>query len=113
MTFYTAGMNLVKKPRYYILSDDFAWCKEKFQGEQFRFLEIEDDLHQLLVSALFKHYIISNSSFYWWGSYLSVYDNPTIIAPDKWMFGADVTPDKYYSIYRESMRVLERPIETA
>lgn len=113
MTYYTSAMNMVNKPRYYILSDDLAWCKEKFQGEQFRFLELEDDLEQLLVSALFKTYIISNSSFYWWGSFLSIYKNTAIIAPDKWMFGPDVTIDKYYSIYREKMVVLERPIETA
>lgn len=113
LTYYTEAMRLVNKQRYYILSDDIAWCKEHFKGEQYRFFEIEDDLHQLLVSALFKHYIISNSSFYWWGSYLSIYKDLTIIAPDKWMFGADVTPDKYYSVYRNNMQVLERPIETA
>ncbi len=113
MTFYTAGMKAMNRPRYYILSDDIAWCKENFKGEQFYFLECQDDLEQLLASALFRNYIISNSSFYWWGSYLSVYKSPVIIAPDKWMFGPDVTIDKYYSIYRDCMHVLQRPIETA
>lgn len=113
MTYYTNAMNAMNKSRYYILSDDIAWCKENFKGNQFRFFEMEDDLLQLFASTLFPHYIISNSSFYWWGSYLSLYSNPKVIAPDKWMFGPDVTMDKYYSIYRQDMHVLQRPIETA
>ena len=112
MTFYNGAMSHMQKERYYILSDDVEWCKEKFVGNQFRFFEIKDDLIQLFASCLFKNYIISNSTFYWWGSFLSIYDSPRIIAPDKWLFGKDVTPDKYYTIYRKSMEILERPIET-
>ncbi len=111
MTFYQEGINRMNKERYYILSDDVAWCKENFKGDQFRFFEIKDDLHQLLVSSLFKNYIISNSTFYWWGSFLSDYKDLKIIAPDKWVFGPDVKIEKYYSIYREGMIVLDRPIE--
>jgi hypothetical protein len=67
---------------------------------------------KLFVSSLFKNYIISNSTFYWWGSFLSIYESPYIIAPDKWLFGKDVTLDKYHTIYRQEMTVLERPLET-
>lgn len=106
MVFYNGAMNYLKKERYYILSDDIEWCKRKFQGEQFRFFEIKDDLEQLFVSTLFKNYIISNSTFYWWGSFLSIYENPIIFAPDKW-----ISEDGYHSIYRNGMTVLERPVE--
>lgn len=111
MTYYKAAMEKLQKERYYILSDDIEWCKKNFQGEQYRFFELKDDLLQLFASTLFKNYIISNSTFYWWGSFLSIYKDPTIIAPDKWIFGSDVKPDEYDTIYRESMVVLERPIE--
>ncbi len=111
MTYYKKAMETLKKERYYIASDDIEWCKANFKGDQYTFFEIQDDLEQLLVSTLFKNYIISNSSFHWWASFLSVYENPTIIAPDKWLFGADATPDKYYSVYRKDMIVIERPIE--
>ncbi len=111
MTYYKKAMETIKKERYYVLSDDVEWCKANFQGDKFRFFEMKDDLIQLLASCLFKNYIISNSSFYWWGSFLSIYENPFIIAPDKWMFGPDAKPEKYNTIYRESMTVLERPIE--
>ena len=112
LTYYRAAMAKMPVERYYILTDDFSWAKKHFVGDQFRFLELKEDLHQLLASTLFKNYIISNSTFYWWGSFLSVYEAPRIIAPDKWLFGAHVKRDQYWSIYRDSMEVLERPIET-
>ena len=112
MDFYTKGMNMLQKERYYILSDDYDWVKKNFAGDKFRYLEIKGDLLQLLSSALFNSYIISNSSFYWWGSFLSVYENPRIVAADKWMFGADAKHDAYWSIYRDCMEVVERAIET-
>ena len=111
LTFYRAAMDKIPAERYYILTDDFEWAKKNFVGEQFRFLEIKDDLHQLLTSTLFKNYIISNSSFYWWGSFLSIYEKPKIIAPDKWIFGSDVKREQYWSIYRDDMEIIERSIE--
>lgn len=110
-SYYSEAMQHLNKQRYYILSDDFEWCKKNFVGDQFYFLEVKDDLHQLLVSTLFKSYIISNSTFYWWGSFMSIYSDPFIIAPDKWLFGKDVNIQKYYSIYRPEMKILERKIE--
>jgi len=111
LTFYRAAMAAMPAERYYILTDDFEWAKKNFIGEQFRFLEIKEDLHQLLASTLFKNYIISNSSFYWWGSFLSVYDRPRIIVPDKWIFGYNVKREEYWSIYRDDMEIIERPVE--
>lgn len=111
MTYYTKAMKTLNKERYYIVTDDIAWVKKQFVGDMFRYIELKDDLHQLLASALFKSYIISNSSFYWWGSFLSIYDSPRIIAPDKWMFGKNVKKEQYWSVYRDGMEVLERPIE--
>jgi len=112
MNFYTKAMNMLNNERYYILSDDYDWVKKNFVGDKFRYLEIKDDFLQLLSSCLFKNYIISNSTFYWWGSLLSVYQNPRIIAPDKWIFGPDAKKDSYWPIYRASMEVIERTIET-
>jgi hypothetical protein len=105
MTYYIAGMKLLDKKIYYISTDDPVWAKQNFQGDQFRFLEFKDDLHQFLANTLFKSYIISNSTFYWWASLLSIYPNPRIIAPNKW--GLFATND----IYRDDMEIIERPIE--
>ena len=111
MTYYNKAMNLMKKERYYIASDDIEWCRKNFVGEQYKFFEIKDDLVQLLSISLFNNYIIANSSYHWWGSYLSVYNNPKIIAPNLWLDGPNVPYKHYSSVYREEMTVLERPVE--
>jgi len=113
MTYYNMAMDRMKKEKYYILTDDFEWARAKFVGDQYIFLDnIKEDIHQLFTISLFKNYIMSNSTFYWWGSFLSVYPEPQIIAPDKWIFGPHVQKHQYWSVYRDGMHVLERPVET-
>jgi hypothetical protein len=34
--------------------------------------------------SLFQNFIIPNSSFAWWAAWLSVKDNKTIMAPNRW-----------------------------
>ncbi len=112
MTYYLNAINIMQKEAYYIMTDDIIWAKKHFIGSQYNFLEIDDDLIKLLTISLFKNYIISNSSFYWWGSYLSIYEIPKIIAPDKWVnLGNINNKSSYWSIYRSSMEILERPVE--
>ena len=113
MTYYHAAMMACPAEKYYIASDDMDWCRRNFVGPQCTFLDIKNDLEMLLLGTLFPKYIISNSSYHWWISYLSEYPSPTVIAPDKWLFGANAARESYDSIYREEMTVLERPVETA
>ena len=113
MTYYTDAINRMNKKDQtcYILTDDWNWAKSKFQGNNYKFLELKEDKIMLLTMTLFKNYIISNSSFYWWGSFLSIYKNVKVIAPDKWIF-KNSKKEQYWSVYREKMDILERPIET-
>jgi hypothetical protein len=111
MDYYKKAMHLVPATKYYIASDDMAWCKANFVGDQYVFFDINDDLIQLFVGCLFNKYILGNSSYHWWMSFLSVYETPTIVAPDKWDFGPDVKWEQYSSIYRKGMVVIERSIE--
>jgi hypothetical protein len=116
MNYYEKAMKLLPAERYYIASDDIEWCKRNFIGPQFVFFDItmKNDLQQLAAMTLFKKYIISNSSFYWWGSYLSIHAKPTVIAPDKWispLHDRDMWKRDY--IYRDDMIIVERSVETA
>jgi hypothetical protein len=43
-------------------------------------------------------------------SFLSVYENPLVIAPDKWIFGPGAQLSQYSTIYRKGMIVLNRAI---
>ena len=111
MDYFQKAMTTLPAKKYYLGSDDMAWCRAKFIGDQYVFLDIQDDLVQLLTGCLFKNYIIANSTFHWWMSFLSVYSEPRIIAPDKWIFGSGVQWHQYETIYRKGMTVLERKIE--
>ena len=110
--YYTKALAALPATKYYIGSDDIAWCKQHFQGPQFVFFDIQDDLTQLLIGCLFKNYIIANSTFHWWMSYLSVFPEPRIVAPDKWIFGSSARFEEYSTIYRKGMQVISRLIET-
>jgi len=112
MDYYKKAMDLVPATKYYIASDDIAWCKANFVGDQYVFFDIQDDLIQLFVGCLFNKYILSNSTYHWWMSFLSVYEKPTVVAPDKWVFGPDAKWEQYSSIYRKGMIVVERLIES-
>jgi hypothetical protein len=110
-TYYRRAIQQMPAERYYISSDDIEWCKQTFIGPQFHFIEKPDDIAKFALMTLFRRYIISNSTFYWWGSYLSQYDDASVMAPDKWLMGPNAVLSEYYSIYRDDMTVLERPIE--
>lgn len=111
MDYFNKAINACPAKKYYIASDDIIWCRRKFVGPQYIFLDIADDLELLYLGTLFPKYIISNSSYHWWMSYLSAYAAPQVIAPDKWIFGAHVPRSAYDSIYREDMLVIERAVE--
>ena len=50
----------MNKNKYYIISDDIEWCKQKFQGEKFVYMDIKEDKNMLLTMALFKNYVTKN-----------------------------------------------------
>jgi hypothetical protein len=109
--YYQKAIRALPATKYYIGSDDIAWCKKHFVGPEYVFFDIQDDLTQLLVGCLFNKYIIANSTFHWWMSFLSIFPTPRIIAPDKWIFGCDVQWHQYSNIYRKDMEIIERLIE--
>ena len=74
---------------YYIFSDDIGWCKSNFNflkkkvivEHRFAGKKFKDYLYLM---TKFKYFIIPNSSFAWWGAWLSQVDKKLIIAPKKW-----------------------------
>jgi hypothetical protein len=69
---------------YFIFSDDFPWCKENL-GHLPNVHYIEAPVHeQMWLMSMCDHFIISNSSFSWWGAYLSRNPNKVVVAPQTW-----------------------------
>jgi hypothetical protein len=72
-----------------IMSDDIEWCKENIILPNAYYNETYWDHEGLWLLSLCHHYIISNSTFSWWGSYLSRNPYKVIVAPDTW-FGPEI-----------------------
>ena len=84
--------NAVKDPKFYIFSDDIAWCKENvklpFPAEYVeRNSEGPKASHHLQLMSLCKHNIIANSTFSWWGAWLNQTSGKRVIAPAVWHAG--------------------------
>jgi len=101
-TYYQKGMSLVSEvDKYLIFSDDIEWCKEKFVGDQFIFIENEKDYIEIFLQSKCDHNIISSSTFSWWGAYLNNKPNRKSIGPAQWFSNNkknDVMPESWQSI---------------
>ena len=56
--------------RALVFSDDVEWCKATFRDPRFIFPQEKDYVELFLMSKCDKH-IVANSSFSWWGAWLS------------------------------------------
>ena len=84
----------------FIFSDDLNWCKEKFSFfKKTNYIEHSNAgnkfYNYLYLMTNFTNFIIPNSSFAWWGAWLSQKKNKTIIAPRKW---SGLVPENMYEI---------------
>jgi len=57
--------------KVYVFSDDFSYCRDHFIGQQFEFMEGLNGIEQLITMSSFNYFILSNSTFSYWGAMLS------------------------------------------
>lgn len=89
---------------FYIFSDSIEKVKEKFNFKyKVKYIEGFNDYESLRLLYNCKDFIISNSSFSWWGAYLSDNEEKVIIAPSKWYNNSEERPD----IYLKEMVLIE------
>lgn len=82
--YYEKAMEACPSKNYLIFSDDLRWCKEHFKGNSFNFSEERHPVKDLARMISCTNHIAANSSFSWWGSYLDLDSNKTVIAPKTW-----------------------------
>ena len=88
---------------YIIMSDDIPWCKLNIRFPSL-FLEGYLPQEQMWIMSMCHQFVISNSSFSWWGAYLSRYENKIVVAPETW-FGPE-GPQAWQDIYCEGWKIL-------
>jgi hypothetical protein len=64
-------------------SDDIEWCKENLKLPNIIYNK-QDLAHDMCLISKCDHHIIANSTFSWWGSWLSNNENKKIISPSIW-----------------------------
>jgi hypothetical protein len=67
--------------KFLVFSDDILWCKQFFSGNHFFFISETDPVFSLRMMNLCDHYILSSSTFGWWGAWLNDRDNSKVIFP--------------------------------
>ena len=92
LNYFKESMSMYRRrfpnSKFYVFSDDIQWTKNKLSSyfNDIHFLEDEKmnastDL-QLLSQC--DHFVLSNSTFGWWGAYLSENSNPIVVYPKIW-----------------------------
>ena len=72
-----------KSTKFVFFSDDIEWCKETF-GSRHIYIENQEDILDLYLMSKIKNNIIANSSFSWWGAWLSELEDKKVLTPPVW-----------------------------
>jgi glycosyl transferase family 11 len=69
-----------------LFSDDIEWCQSQplFQGPRWIYSDSRSNFLDMCLMSHCDHHIIANSSFSWWGAWLSGNSGKTVIAPRSW-----------------------------
>lgn len=84
LEYYQKAIEEMKSDVYVVFSDDINWCKDTFGNKQdFIFINSGNDLLDFFIATQCRDFIIANSSYSWWFSYLSESNDKRVIAPQK------------------------------
>ncbi|MDB5183180.1 MAG: hypothetical protein JWO47_964 [Candidatus Saccharibacteria bacterium] len=76
----------IKNIQVFVFSNDIPWCKKNLKFDvPVTFVEGNDkgsDDMRLMKNC--KHFVMANSSFSWWGSWLCTNPNKIVVAPKVW-----------------------------
>jgi hypothetical protein len=81
--YYRAGIERLGETNIVVFSDDIDWCRRNLGwARPLAFVEANTDFEDLFLMTLCQHHILANSSFSWWGAFLS--DDLHPIYPLRW-----------------------------
>jgi hypothetical protein len=107
--YYKKAFLLIKKkisnPFFFIFSDDIELVKKNFnflKKEKHLIIDTKSTIIDLNLMKNCKYFIIANSSYSWWGAWLSLYKEKIVYAPKKWirvkLSTEDILPNNWIKI---------------
>ena len=109
MDYYQRAIEIIRReveePTFFVFSDDKQFVQDQFGNDE-HFVIVKgnkvDEAHEdLRLMYHCNHFIIANSTFSWWGAWLSSNKNKTVIAPEDWFKNkrkftiSDLIPDSW------------------
>lgn len=98
---------MAEKPEFFVFSDDVGWSRRHIKlPYATHFMDQngpDEDYEDLRLIAACRHHIIANSTFSWWGAWLSGASGKIVVAPKQWfrdpaMDDRDVIPPGWVRI---------------
>jgi hypothetical protein len=103
--YYRRAIEIVGPARYFVFSDDIAWCKKAFAGPELTFVSEKDEQLEMYLMSMCHGHVIANSSFSWWGAWLNRRAEVPVVAPKVWFGPAlamndtrDLVPERWTRI---------------
>ena len=101
MEYYQTAMKTisggVRHPHFFVFSDDPMWARENLSwiapGIVIDQNGLDKAFEDMRLMSLCKHHIIANSSFSWWGAWLSKNPEKIVIAPEQWFQDKNMNTD--------------------
>lgn len=75
-------------PKFFIFSDDIAWCKEHFNVGDVVFVNVnsgKDSWKDMVLMSKCRINIIANSTFSWWAGWLNRHPDKVVLCPTKFI----------------------------
>ncbi len=91
--FKKLGEDKTSRIHFFVVSDDIAWVKENLKikaNVTYVSRPGIKDYEEMPLMSLCHHHIISNSTFSWWGAWLSENQNKIVIGPKQWVLDPKV-----------------------
>ncbi len=88
-SYYLKAIDIIEKqvsnPFYIFLTDDYDFVQEAYRDIDNKYISAESMLVDLAIMSKCRYGIVSNSSFSWWGAYLS--ENKQMMIFPKYWYG--------------------------
>ena len=114
LEFYEKAIESLGKDRTYIVcSNSIDLCKKQklFQGDNFIFNEVvPEEIYKghfdLCLMSMCQDFIVSNSTFGWWGAWLGTGEGKRVILPSPW-YGPGLSHISVDDLYPDGWEKIE------